>query len=350
MERPSRNKKTINYSDFLDDGDDEDFATAKAPPNKKSRATLKECQQDKTRRNEIIDSTTTARRERVSLDEKLYKRDLETALILSQLQSTERTGEPLSNSLDETSAPREDVPPVLTHFNVDGSCFDDKKPSSRPSEDLPPVLSNCSVDVTCLGLDQITSEQTPSSAICPKRKSQKATEQQRCALQDVKENEEDEDYRPQNTPESDSEFSDLDESEDEEYTVKRKREKMKKAKSEKKTSPKAVKKEKKPAKPAKTKPQSRVKNTAHSPGVRSPAAAQPLSAMNRPPTTPPVTKSALHTSPAGGRMPKWTPPGLVGRSPSSCQSPSVKSPGLGLRLGLSRLARVKPLHPNGVAH
>ncbi|MCI4388901.1 hypothetical protein PGIGA_G00091450 [Pangasianodon gigas] len=301
MERPSRNKKTINYSDFLDDEDDEDFATAKAPPNKKSRASLKECQQDKTRKNEIIDLTATAHKERVSLDEKLYKRDLETALILSQLQS----GEPLSNSLDEKSEPREDVPPVLTHFSVDGSCFDDKKPSSHPSEDLPP---------------------------------------------DVKENKEDEDYRPQNTPESDSEFSDLDVSEDEEYTVKRKREKMKKAKSEKKTSPKAVKKENKPTKPAKTKPQSRVKNTAHSPGVRSPAAAQPLSAMNRPPTTPPVTKSALHTSPAGGRMPKWTPPGLVGRSPSSCQSPSVKSPGLGLRLGLSRLARVKPLHPNAVAH
>lgn len=58
-------------------------------------------------------------------------------------------------------------------------------------------------------------------------------------------------------PESDSEFSDLDESEDEEYTVKRKREKTKKAKSERKTSPKAAKKEKKQTKQAKTKPVSR---------------------------------------------------------------------------------------------
>lgn len=49
-----------------------------------------------------------------------------------------------------------------------------------------------------LGLDQITSE--PSSAMCMKRKSQKATKQQRCVLEDVKENEEDEDYRLQNTP------------------------------------------------------------------------------------------------------------------------------------------------------
>ncbi|KAG7320181.1 hypothetical protein KOW79_016034 [Hemibagrus wyckioides] len=340
MDRPSRNKKAINYSDFLDD-DDEDFATA--PPNKKARG-VQECQPDKTRKNQLVDLTTKARKERVSLDEKLYKRDLETALIMSQLESTEKLGEPISSRLDEKLEPQEDVPPVLTHFSVDGSCFDGNKPPSEPSEDAPPVLSNCSVDVTSFGLDQISSEQTPSS-LCTKRKSQKVTEKQ------SEQNEEDEDYRPQNTPESESEFSDLEESEDEEYTVKRKQDKRKMSKKEKKTSPKAVKKEKKPAKPAKTKPQSRVKNSAlSSPGVRSPSAAQPLSALNRSPSTPPVNKSALHSSPAGGRMPKWTPPGLIGRSSSSCQSPPLKSPGLGLRLGLSRLARVKPLHPNSVAH
>lgn len=49
-------------------------------------------------------------------------------------------------------------------------------------------------------------------------------------------------------PESESEFSDQDESEDEEFTVKRKGGKKKTAKSEKKPPPKAVKKEKKPAK------------------------------------------------------------------------------------------------------
>lgn len=337
MSRPPRNKKNINYSDFLEDDDDEDFATAKAPPNKKARVSVKECLPDKTRMNEPVDSTAKARNERVSLDEKMFTRDLETALILSQLQSTER--------LDEKSEPLEDVPPVLTHFSVDSGCLDDDKPSLQPSEDAPPVLSNCSVDVASLGLDQISSDQTPLSAGCTKRKSQKTTEQQ------IDHNEEDEDYRPQNTPESESEVSDPDESEDEEYTVKRKQEKRKSAKKEKKTAPKAVKNEKKPMKPTKTKPQSRVKNPElSSPGVRSPSAPQPLSALNRTPSTTPVHKSPLHTSPTGGRMPKWTPPGVVGRSPGSCQSPPLKSPGLGLRLGLSRLARVKPLHSNTVAH
>ncbi|KAI5094202.1 RAD51-associated protein 1 [Silurus meridionalis] len=311
MDRPSRQKKAINYSDFLNDDDDEDFATAKPPPNKKARASEKECPEDKTRKCEILDSAAKEHKERVSLDERLSRRDLETALILSRLQSTVTSAEePL------------------------GSCRDEAPPCNT-SKDTPPLLSNCSVDVQCMGSDNITSEQTPSSGVSTKT-------QQRCPSQD-------EEYRPRNTAESDSEFSD--ESEDEEYTVKRKRENVKRAKSEKKASPKTAKKEKKPAKVPKTKTQARGKDTAlSSPGVRSPAAGQRFSAPNRTPTTPPMSKSALHTSPGCGKMPKWTPPGLVGRSPSSCESPPVKSPGLGLRLGLSRLARVKPLHPNTVTH
>lgn len=55
----------------------------------------------------------------------------------------------LSCPKEEKSELCEDVPPVLTHFSVDGSC--DQKPLIHPSGDSPPVLSNCSVDVTCLG-------------------------------------------------------------------------------------------------------------------------------------------------------------------------------------------------------
>ncbi|KAG7267397.1 hypothetical protein CRUP_017746 [Coryphaenoides rupestris] len=44
----------------------------------------------------------------------------------------------------------------------------------------------------------------------------------------------------------------------------------------------------------------------------------------------------------------------VGRSPSSSSSSSlgsgVRSPGQGLRLGLSRRVRVKPLHPSMTSH
>ncbi|NXJ16076.1 R51A1 protein, partial [Odontophorus gujanensis] len=55
----------------------------------------------------------------------------------------------------------------------------------------------------------------------------------------------------------------------------------------------------------------------------------------------------LHTaSPVTNKKPKWVPPAASGRSNNSVNYASVKSPTQGLRLGLSRLARVKPLHPS----
>lgn len=55
---------------------------------------------------------------------------------------------------------------------------------------------------------------------------------------------------------------------------------------------------------------------------------------------------------AESKRPKWVPP-AVSRSGSNSSSPlagvSVKSPNHSLRLGLSRLARVKPLHPNATS-
>ncbi|XP_036431422.1 RAD51-associated protein 1 isoform X3 [Colossoma macropomum] len=445
MDRPARNRKTINYSDFLDD-DEEDFATVKGPPNKKARASVQEPHNENKRETpsnspkEMDAITGKGSKERVSLDEKLYKRDLEAALSLSLQQSVEKVEEPLTNALDETCQP-----PVLTHCSMDGSCVeDDTSPNHLLPRDSPPVLSNCSVDVSCLGLDQITSEQTPSrqtktsktrqpqermlqdendsagdedykpqntpesdadfsdesedeeftvkrkgekkktsrnekktapkaakkerntpklpkatqksagldqiiSEQTPSRqtKTSKTRQPQERMLQDENDSAGDEDYKPQNTPESDADFSDSDESEDEEFTVKRKGEKKKTSRNEKKTAPKAAKKERNTPKLPKATQKSAVSKTALS---RSPGVAQSVPAQKRSPITLPMAKHALCSSPAGGRLPKWNPPGLMGNSPTSHQSAPVKSPGLGLRLGLSRLARVKPLHPNAAAH
>ncbi|NXA38894.1 R51A1 protein, partial [Eudromia elegans] len=44
--------------------------------------------------------------------------------------------------------------------------------------------------------------------------------------------------------------------------------------------------------------------------------------------------------------PKWIPPAASGSSNNSVKYVSTKSPTQCLRLGLSRLARVKPLHPS----
>ncbi|NXT25844.1 R51A1 protein, partial [Syrrhaptes paradoxus] len=58
----------------------------------------------------------------------------------------------------------------------------------------------------------------------------------------------------------------------------------------------------------------------------------------------------LHTSsPVTNRKPKWIPPAASGSSNNSTKYASVKSPTQCLRLGLSRLARVKPLHPSATS-
>ncbi|NXL60684.1 R51A1 protein, partial [Chordeiles acutipennis] len=58
----------------------------------------------------------------------------------------------------------------------------------------------------------------------------------------------------------------------------------------------------------------------------------------------------LHTSsPVTNKKPKWIPPAASGSSNNSTKYVSVKSPTHCLRLGLSRLARVKPLHPSATS-
>ncbi|NXQ85102.1 R51A1 protein, partial [Nyctibius grandis] len=58
----------------------------------------------------------------------------------------------------------------------------------------------------------------------------------------------------------------------------------------------------------------------------------------------------LHTSsPVTEKKPKWIPPAASGSSNNSMKYVSVKSPTQCLRLGLSRLARVKPLHPSATS-
>ncbi|KAF1499739.1 RAD51-associated protein 1, partial [Megadyptes antipodes antipodes] len=58
----------------------------------------------------------------------------------------------------------------------------------------------------------------------------------------------------------------------------------------------------------------------------------------------------LHTSsPVTDKKPKWIPPAASGSSNNSMKYVSVKSSTQCLRLGLSRLARVRPLHPSATS-
>ncbi|XP_051544131.1 RAD51-associated protein 1-like isoform X2 [Myxocyprinus asiaticus] len=356
MDRPSRNKKAVNYShySYFQDEDDEDFACVKPPP-KKARVAIKDPDSERSQKTTsasqnhvVVDLTGSGNSKRVSLDDKLYERDLEAALTLSLLDSSRKEEGECATSTDDhvKSEPLQSSPPTLTHCSADVKSIDE----GQPHLDSPPVLSNCSVDGNSLGLNVISSMQASLHSV-PKqiKASTKATEQQRKPLKGEKDSGEDEDYQPQNTPdsESDADFTEKDESEDETFTVKKKKEKTVKQKTEKKI-PQAAKdkKETKEKRPVKA---SKAKGTASKPLIsQSPAA--PVSGLKKTATTSSLSKPALCSSPAGDRLSKWNPPGLVGRSPGASQNAVVKSPGQGLRLGLSRLARVKPLHSNTAAH
>ncbi|NXK89371.1 R51A1 protein, partial [Formicarius rufipectus] len=63
----------------------------------------------------------------------------------------------------------------------------------------------------------------------------------------------------------------------------------------------------------------------------------------------PVGRPLLASSPVTHSKPKWTPPAPSGSSNASGKYVAIKSPTQCLRLGLSRLARVKPLHPSATS-
>ncbi|XP_041832871.1 RAD51-associated protein 1 isoform X2 [Melanotaenia boesemani] len=315
MDRPSRKTKVVNYSEAKDFDDDDDFAHVRAPPSKKAREDGRQEQKkssSKSSSQETNSQVTHSEKSRKPLDEKLYERDLEAAITLSLLNNADGTKEFLTSKGD-----------VKVQIPID----ENTDPTSL-------YLSNCSVNGAVLGLDRITADKE-SSAV-QRKSTTKAAE--------VKtKKDEDEDYQPKMTPdsESDEDFSEPGESEDEEFTIK-KAHKTKKEKTTKKDKTKpapASKREKQPSKPSMCKTQAAGSTTVRSPPTAKLAPARPASSSSVS-----TSKPAASLSPAGGRIPKWNPPAQVGRSPPSSQSPAVKSPGHGLRLGLSRLVRVKPLH------
>ncbi|XP_041057796.1 RAD51-associated protein 1 isoform X1 [Carcharodon carcharias] len=278
MARPARTKKVVDYSQCEDFDDDEDFACVSAPPSKKSRLTPKDQKQRKEKNIKNSGSQDAKvkkelTKERLPLDEKLYQRNLEAALVLS-------VQEPTSEGLDKISAETEG-------------------PSVRPRQ---------------------------------RRAAAGAASKQKQILLDDKgsdgECEEDSAGEKEYLATEESESSESNTDEDEEFTFKNLSNKNKKRDKSKIQT----KKEKKSPKP--------------NDGARVvvPVKSKPL-LLEIMPASPPPSKSLQVLSPSTGmRKPKWTPPAPKESSNNSQERTSVRSPCQGLRLGLSRLARVKPLH------
>lgn len=309
MERPARKTKAVNYCESREfDDDDEDFACSKAPPSKKSKESLKEPKnKNAATSQESNSSSQQSQKSRKPLDVKVYERNLEAAISLSlQTPSNQTPDQSLSLNGD-----------MIVQTTAD----ENTEPSAL-------LLSNCSVDGVCLGLDQITSDLTGSS-------------RDRKEVPDVQRNKrktQDDDYQPCviSDSESDNDYSEHN-SEEEEFTVQAssKTKKAKVAKSGKNKQTPTSKKERT------QKPKSTVTSTTARTPLNSRNTSEPNKSVSLKSSRP-----AVCLTPGVSRVPKWNPPGQIGKSPSTSSTTPVRSPGQGLRLGLSRLVRVKPLHPS----
>ncbi|XP_054433919.1 RAD51-associated protein 1 isoform X2 [Pteronotus mesoamericanus] len=327
MVRPVRNKKPVNYSQFEDSNSDDDFVSATGPLNKKSRTTPKELKLEKPKpklknlqkEDTLLQEKTP--KKRIALDDKLYQRDLEVALALSVKEL-----------------------PTVT-IDLEESQGNEKRGNSETEMmDKPPHISNCSVASDYLDLDKITEEDDSRGAQGKRKAASKALVQQRRILLEGSDGDSahgsEPDFETGEDSEDDSDFSEGEDN-DEDFTVKKSKEIKKK---EVKVKSPVAKKVKKP----KSKCNALVTSVDSAPAA---VISKPQSSPKKVSRSSEASRKPLQIcSPSAEiKRPKWVPPAVTGSS-STSRSPlaavAVKSPNQSLRLGLSRLARVKPLHPN----
>ncbi|KAM6439107.1 RAD51-associated protein 1 isoform 2-T2 [Rhynochetos jubatus] len=210
MARPGRrNKKIVDYSQFGDlEDDDEDFACIAAPSSKKSRTQLKAAKTEKREKQkkppkELTPSLKQTPSKRISLDDKLYQRDLEVALALSVKEK--------SANILEVQNPEEQGKNVESE-NVHGR----------------PLFSNCSVDSKLLGLDQVTDDDVLRDDCGQRTAASKVAADQKVPAVGSDDQEDATDSEPEPVPSEESEEdSDYCEGDDEDFGMEKKKTKQK---------------------------------------------------------------------------------------------------------------------------
>uniref|UniRef100_G3U028 RAD51 associated protein 1 n=1 Tax=Loxodonta africana TaxID=9785 RepID=G3U028_LOXAF len=327
-----RHKKPVNYSQFEDSDSDGDFVSSMATSNKKSRTDPKELKREKPKpkvknlQEEDITLQEKTPKKRMALDDKLYQRDLEVALALS---------------VKETPTITTDVPE--SQDKSIKKCGNSETKTITKS----PHISNCSVSSDYLDLDKIIEEEDIHEVQGKRNAASKAVLQQRKILLEGSDgdsvNNSEPDFETSKDSEDDSDFGESEDN-DEIFTMKKSKVKETK-KKEVKVKPPVEKKEKKPKSKCSALEVTSVDSAPAA--IKSESQPSPKQACL---SSEAMRKPLQMCSPsAESRRPKWVPPALSGSSSSNSRSPlpgvSVKSPSQSLRLGLSRLARVKPLHP-----
>uniref|UniRef100_A0A8C3B7Z2 RAD51 associated protein 1 n=1 Tax=Cairina moschata TaxID=8855 RepID=A0A8C3B7Z2_CAIMO len=333
-----RSKKVVDYSEFGED-DDEDFACIAAPLSKKSRTQLKEPKKEKKEKQKITHKELTpfqtqAPSKRISLDDKLYQRDLEVALALSVKEKPTNILEVQNSEEQGKKIESENRRPVFTNCSVDSELLDPTW-SAVFSSGAP------STRKTCWSLDQVLHDDIPRSGCRQGTAASKALSHQKKSLTvDSDDREHDTDSERESVPDEESEDdSDYNEDDDEDFAIEKK-----KTKGNKKET-----KQKRQGEKEKKTPTSKINITVSPvvpPSLVTELKSEPTQMSS---SSEPIGRPLHASSPVTEKKPKWIPPAASGSTNNIGKYASVKSPTHGLRLGLSRLARVKPLHPSATS-
>ncbi|XP_052286480.1 RAD51-associated protein 1-like isoform X2 [Dreissena polymorpha] len=366
--KSDRARKVVDYGKFgggdSDDDFDDDFKECTPPVAKKPKIAIKENKQkstDKIPKN----------KSRKSVEEKIYERELQAALELSMSQSDQSQGCGTHDKGTADNSLSDDLPPVLDQEATSPVI----PPLGNIEKDPPPVTprlqpanqhdSDDDIQVIETGIEAVPSSSRKRSTKARKYVDSDSDEgedsdyEAEDALQDEEDDDSDKDY---NGDGSDSDFG----SKKKKANVKGKQTKSapQKDKSVNKKQQNAGKSAKQPSSSSKSKslvPKSSKVEASSPLATSSPLVSRtPTSCRTSTPTTtvrlqqtwkPPGAATA-NSSPSVGSIKSQT---SVGKSPGlegvhiklpCLGGVNIKSPSSGLRLGLSRNMKSKPLHPN----
>ncbi|XP_078332366.1 uncharacterized protein LOC144625441 isoform X2 [Crassostrea virginica] len=329
-----RSKKRVDYSQFgFMDEDDDDFAEFTPPASKKIKTSSSKSD-GKVKDQTIKNKTKEGRGERKALNrpkptDEAFENELQMALALSQSETQDVQVEvPLvegdkENTLQtggDNEKSEEEANISSDSINQDNQ---DTPNLCKPSA----VVSKSDDEIEVIATD-IKEDGKPKRASTSKKAKKQEESDYEDDLDDFSSNDDDDN---DDDDDYDGEDSDFDDGKKKSKSKAKKTVKSPKATKGKTNSTKTT---KPAAASSKAASKSVTKSSVKPVGSRTPVVSK--SSVSRPS---PAARPAL-SSPS----PRWNPPGPAG--PKKGDANSIQSPTSGLRLGLSRNMKLKPLHPN----
>ncbi|RUS89221.1 hypothetical protein EGW08_003031 [Elysia chlorotica] len=358
--RSSRPRKIIKIPTF-DDLSDDDFADATPPPPKKQRSEKSADKKVPSKNKEVSLGQTVAdvyessdsgngKKKRMPLSDKIYERELQQALEMSLIQSQSSQDSDTKSTKSDTLASKPD--------NTKDA--ENTEPPGAAVKHIPGVIVEDKIEPLEENVKSVSKGTRDRPQRCSKTQGKQKAAPAQSKLRLDSDDDDDDEYASEN--DEDDESEEEEDSDDSDFGYDSKPAKNKRT---------PAKKVKTPVKKAKTGSEKTKPSTASLPVKPKTSSAAPFPVKPKISSEPKISSAPVPAKvPASHSLSKaassakkmssstpshsltvpssltssWKPPAFSG--PGSSSLPAVKSPTSGLRLGLSRNHRVKPLHPS----